>query len=400
MTNPMQLQGWISGILRRAVRAALGLAVLLAGVATQSAQGQTYSVLYSFGGKHGKWPLAGLVRDGKSNLYGTTANGGASIFGTVFKLDSTGKEKVLYSFCPGGSPCSDGCYPDTGLVRDKAGNLYGTANCGDYGFGAVFKLDMIGTLTVLYSFTGGADGNYGDLVRDEAGNLYGTTEGGGAYSFGTVFKLNTTGKYTVLYSFAGGQDGADPIGGLVLDSKGNLYGTTAAGGGGTYGTVFKVDTIGKETVLYRFKGPPDGSGPNGDLVRDEKGNFFGTTVSGGDYDNGAIFRLSASGAETVLHSFTFGADGRNPVAALVRDRAGDFYGTTLNGGISGCNGYGCGVVFKLDTTGAYTVVHRFTGGTGGASPYANLILDQAGNLYGTTSTGGDRHAGTVFKLSP
>ena len=402
MTNPMPVQAWISGIRLRAAQAALALAVVLAGVATQPAQAQTYSVLHSFGGKHGKWPLAGLVRDREGNLYGTTANGGSYFAGTVFKLNSMAEEKVLYSFCPGVS-CSDGCAPETDLLRDKVGNLYGTASfCGAYGAGTVFKLDTLGKLTVLHNFTGGKDGGtpYGDLVRGEEGNFYGTTEVGGAYSYGTVFKLDRTGKYSVLYTFSGGQDGADPIGGLVLDSKGNLYGTTAGGGGGAYGTVFKVDVTGKETVLYRFKGPPDGYGPLRDLVRDNAGNLFGTTVSGGDYDNGAIFKLDASGAETILYSFTGGADGSNPVAALVRDDAGNLYGTTEYGGNSGCDGYGCGVAFRLGTNGSYSVLHTFSGGAGGANPSSSLILDPAGNLFGTTYKGGGRQVGTVFKLTP
>jgi uncharacterized repeat protein (TIGR03803 family) len=402
MAKPEQHRCWISSL--ALAGAGLALALVLVGVAAESAQAQTYSVLYSFGGRHGKWPLAGLVRDGKGNLYGTTVNGGAYLYGTVFKLDSTGKEKVLYSFCPGGYPCSDGCYPDTGLRRDKAGNLYGTVwNCGAFGYGAVFKLDMTGKLTLLHSFTGGADGKapYAGVVQDEAGNLYGTTAGGGAYSWGTVFKLDEAGTYTVLHSFAEGQDGASPSGDLLRDSEGNLYGTTFAGGDGNSGIVFKVDATGRETVLYRFKGWPDGWSPNGALVRDNKGNLYGTTTVGGDHDNGTIFKLDTRGAETVLYSFTGGADGSQPYAGLVRDKAGNLYGTTAYRGNTGCHHrYGCGVVFELDTTGAYTVLHTFAGGADGGNSFANLILDRAGNLYGTAAVGGTRHGGTVFKLAP
>ncbi|MGA8493494.1 MAG: choice-of-anchor tandem repeat GloVer-containing protein [Terriglobales bacterium] len=386
------------GIALRAVSAALALAVVLVPavvvvvLAAPSAQAQTYSVLYSFKGYHGKNPYAGLIQDKKGNLYGTTSVGGAYNLGTVFELKTTGKEKVLYSF----TSRATGTNPWAGLVRDSDGNLYGTTkHGGTYNYGVVFKLDTTGAETVLHSFTGkdGAEPQ-GGLVRDSAGNLYGTTLFGGGGG-GVVFKLDTTGAETVLYSFLGGADGGNPPAGLVRDSAGNLYGTTTWGGTYWVGVVFKVDTTGAETVLHSFTGGADGGEPYAGLVRDSAGNLYGTTYYGGASGAyGAVFKLDTTGAETVLYSFTGGADGGQPLAGLVRDSAGNLYGTTREGGA-----YSNGVVFKLDTTGVETVLYSFEGGAGGF-PEAGLLRDSAGNLYGTTQAGGAYNHGLVFKITP
>src|SRR5271157_3231541 len=289
MNRRAQHRSWILGIHGRAAGAALALAMMLvpAVLAPGSAQAQTYteSVLHSFpGSPDGANPYAGLVRDAQGNLYGTTVNGGAQAKGTVFKVDATGNETVLYSFTGAGG---DGANPEAGLVPDAQGNLYGTTYAGGASnAGTVFKVDTTGNETVLYSFTGaGGDGAgpTGLLVRDAQGNLYGTTVFGGASGKGTVFKADATGNETVLYSFTGaGGDGANPEAGLVPDAQGNLYGTTDAGGASNAGTVFKVDTTGNETVLYSFTGAGgDGAGPTGLLVRDAQGNLYGTTVFGG-----------------------------------------------------------------------------------------------------------------------
>jgi uncharacterized repeat protein (TIGR03803 family) len=263
----------------------------------------------------------------------------------VFEVDTTGKETVLHTFRPGRS--KDGSYPTGGLVRDAKGNLYGATSAGGAtGNGTVFKLDKTGKETVLYSFcpmkncADGASPN-GDLVRDPSGNLYGTTTTGGYYSYGVVFKVSETGKETVLYTFTGGADGGEPAAGLVRDAAGNLYGTTPESSPGA-GVVFKVSETGKETVLYTFTGGADGSIPRARLVRDSAGNLYGTTFYGGSH-YGVVFKLDTTGKETVLYTFTGGADGRNPEAGLVRDAAGSLYGTTVLGGFS----YGYGVVFEL-----------------------------------------------------
>src|ERR1035438_8071215 len=294
MNNPMQHRSWILGICGRAAGTALALAIMLvpAVLATRSAQAQTYtfSVPHSFTGPpDGGIPYAGVVWDAQGNLYGTTSGGGASAYGTVFKLDTTGNETVLYSFTGTGT---DGLDPQGNLMRDAKGNLYGTTVQGgvgctaEDGCGTVFKLDTAGKETVLHDFTGSPDGSssFSGLVRDTQGNLYGTTAAGGDNACkngcGIVFKLDATDHETVLYSFTGGTDGGSPQGNLVRDAQGNLYGTSGGGASG-YGTVFKLDASGKETVLYGFTGATKGDGayPSGSLVRDAQGNLYGTTSS-------------------------------------------------------------------------------------------------------------------------
>lgn len=418
MTSSVQHENWIAKIMWHTVSSALVLVALLAPtiIATPSAQAQTYTVLHTFrGGKDGSNPQAGLVGDATGNLYGTTYAGGTYGVGTVFKVSRTGKERSLYIFTAG----ADGSSPAAGLLRDPAGNLYGTTRQGgDFGYGAVFKVNPNGNQTVLHSFTG-VDGSYpyGGLVRDPVGNIYGTTFTGGASGFGTVFKLDTAGNETVLHSFTGA-DGMSPLGGLVRDPVGNLYGTTAAGGGDPMcaagngcGIVFKLDKTGKETVLHVFN-MADGSNPLGALIRDAAGNLYGTTANGGDltcnagFGCGTVFKLDANGAETVIYTFTGGADGAAPFAGLARDPAGNLYGSTYFGGDLTCSPpSGCGTIFKVDTIGAETVLHSFTGLDGG-HPYASVIRDPAGNLYGTTSRGGDLRCnhpngcGVVFKITP
>ena len=405
--------------------AALTLLVVLGRVLVMAPSAEahadaTFTVLYSFKWDFadGAFPYAGVVLDAAGNLYGTTYWGGASGLGTVFKLDTTGAETVLHSFNGG-----DGSNP-ADLIRDANGNLYGTTQFGGASdAGTVFKLDTTGAETVLHSFVGPpTDGlrPIAGLVRDAGGSLYGTTLAGGSSSncgggCGTVFRLDTTGTESVLHNFVGSPtDGAFPYAGLVRDAAGNLYGTTKSGGSSSNcsdgcGTVFKLDPTGKETVLHSFNGEPsDGSTPTGDLVLDAAGNLYGTTWFGGSSKRctlgcGTVFRLDTTGAETMVHSFAKKRrDGKFPYAGLVRDAAGNLYGTTVQGGASNnCVG-GCGTVFRLDTTGGETLLHRFVGGsppTDGERPTAGLVRDAAGNLYGTSPNGGAVGVGTVFKIS-
>jgi uncharacterized repeat protein (TIGR03803 family) len=233
-----------------------------------------------------------LVRDSAGNLYGTTLQGGASDVGTVFKLDPAGTETVLHSF---GANVDDAYYPFGGsLILDSAGNLYGTTWYNSQS-GTVYKLAPDATETILHSFTtGSGDGElpYGTLVRDATGNIYGVTTYGGAFGFGTVFKLDANNTETVLYSFSGsGGDGAIPGGGLVRNRAGNLYGTTNSGGSSYLGTVFKLDSNGTETILHNFSGR-DGRLPELGLVRDSKGNLYGTAQYGGAYGGGVVFKIA------------------------------------------------------------------------------------------------------------
>jgi uncharacterized repeat protein (TIGR03803 family) len=409
MMSAMQHRG-ISSMRGRTTRVAFALALVFGAelFVTQFAQAQTFSVLSSFtGSTDGGNPWAALIQDGAGNLYGTTEGGGSNGVGTVFKLDTSGTETVLYSFTAG----TDGGLPLAGLIRDEAGSLYGTTFFGGVfacGCGTVFTLDPTGKETVLYSFTGypvdGAD-PYARVVRDRAGNLYGTASSGGAYGDGVVFKLDTTGKQTVLHTFTGGPDGGFPLGDLILDGAGNLYGTTFYGGKGCAlgcGVVFKLNKAGKFTLLHTFSGTPDGDGPHAGLLRDAAGNLYGTTSNGGAHGWGTVFKLDKTSKETILYSFTGGADGgRTRGSGLVRDPAGNLYGTTFSGGGGTCQGYGagCGVVFMVSKSGKETVLHEFTGADG-AQPRAGLLRDKAGNLYGTTTKGGANDSGVVFKIAP
>jgi uncharacterized repeat protein (TIGR03803 family) len=388
------------------------------------AQAQTFRVLYSFNGPpDAQAPHSNLLLDGSGNIYGITFGGGSSYEGTAFKLNSSGKETVLYSFLSG-----YGNRPDL-VIQDAEGTLYGTTTYGgSYGQGAVFKLDQKENETVLYSFRGAAKSDGFDpigVVRDEQGNLYGTTglggEAGGCYGYGCgiVFKLDPAGKETVLYTFKGGADGGYPSGPIVRDAAGNLYGETAYGGDlSCYppygcGTVFKLDPAGKETVFHRFTGTGgDGEHPWAGLVADNKGNLYGATVEGGTGPNctsaengcGTVFKVDRTGKETVLHSFTGSGADFPPNASLALDEKGNIYGTTPNGGSQNC-GSGCGAVYMLNPAGKETILHEFVGGTEGATPLGGVTLDSAGNIYGTTALGGDlacnngAGCGTVFKLT-
>jgi uncharacterized repeat protein (TIGR03803 family) len=379
------------------VALALVIAFLQIPVATPSADQPdvAFSLLYSFkGGTDGAVPN-GLLRDASGNLYGTTFSGGTSGKGTVFKLDATGVETVLYSFTGG----ADGSGPIAGLIRDAAGNFYGTTYSGGgmptCDCGTVFKLDMTGAETVLHRFTveEGA-GPQAGLIRDEAGNLYGTTYYGGAFDNGTVFKLDTTGAVTVLHTFTGRSDGGGPHGGVLRDAAGNFYGTTPYGGPRGSGTVFKLDTTGGETVLHNFLDQPDGKAPWAGLVGDAAGTLYGATQFGGTDGIGTVFKLDKAGRGAVLHSF-IGPDGVQPMAGLILDPIGNLYGTAYAGGAS--DG---GTVFKLDPFGTLTLLHGFHGGRrDGLNPQAGLVRDAAGNLYGTTPIGGAFNQGTVFKLT-
>jgi len=391
------------------------------------AQAQTLTVLYAFKGHgDGMFPSGVVFRESTGTLYDVTFRGGSFDYGTVFAVDAHRKETVLHSFWGG-----DGANPETALIQDDSGNLYGTTYDGGaleggncvHGCGTVFKLDKTGKLTVLYAFSGGADGGNpaAGLIRDREGNLYGTTTDGGdlgctgsGYGCGVVFKLDSNGNETVLHAFADWPgDGAQPSGGLIRDKAGNFYGVTTYGGASQaadWGTVYKLDPTGKETLLYSFTGGTDGGMPDGTLVRDAEGNLYGVADINGDprCQCGVVFKVDMTGKETVLYSFQGSPNGSQPLGGVIRDSVGNLYGATQFGGSgSGCGSLGCGIVFKLDTSGNETVLHSFTEGSDGAFP-GGLALDKSGNLYGNAANGGGsscgRYAqsgcGVVFKLTP
>ncbi|HTQ54809.1 MAG TPA: choice-of-anchor tandem repeat GloVer-containing protein [Bryobacteraceae bacterium] len=354
-----------------------------------------YSALYAFPNPRpddGDGPIGGVTGDPAGNLYGTTFTGGTVGGGTVYKLDPGGHETPLHSFGGG----ADGANPWAGVTRDTAGNLYGTAALGgSSNAGVVYKIDFAGNYSVLYSFTNGPDGGqpYSAVSVDAAGNIYGTTSQGGAYNAGVVFKLDPAGHESALYSFTGGSDGGDPFDGpVILDPAGNLYGTTSLGGAANVGVIFNLDTTGNETVMHSFTGGSDGAYPVA-LVRDSAGNLYGAAGAGGTGGAGVVFRLDAASNYSVLYSFTGGADGGSPLAGVIRDPAGNLYGTTSAGGAANL-----GTVFELDPTGNETVLYSFTGGADGGFPRAAVIRNSSGNLFGTAWQGGLRGGGVAFAI--
>ena len=414
----------------------LGMLVLAAIVMSRPAQAQNdkFRVLHTFHGRNGAFPGGSLVRDAAGNFYGTTIFGGKGCTyltvgcGTAFKLDKSGKQVWVHTFSG-----SNGSTPYAGLLLEKEGDhLYGTTyqggdtQCDTNGCGTVFKLDKDGRESLLYAFKGHPGDGSGPealLIEDSEGNLYGTTTMGGESDLGTVFRVGVARKETILYNFkgpvGGGGDGAYPVAGVISDAAGNLYGGTGAGGGGGKGVVFEVEKSGNETLLYSFSGGLDGAGPGEVLLMDLTGNLYGTTQDGGyavcGYHCGSVYELSPQGGwkETTLYTFCSLSnceDGEEPMRGpLVRDKHGNLYGTTNVGGKYTCttNGLGCGVVFKLNSSGKETVIYNFTGGADGAFPFSGLTLDSAGNLYGTATQGGDlkcaqgngQGCGTVFEIT-
>jgi uncharacterized repeat protein (TIGR03803 family) len=437
MAKPMQERCWISKMCVKAANIApMALVYALAfGMGlTPSARAQEYkeTFLYSFtGGADGNAPV-GVILGGNGTLYGTTEIGGdLSCFaplgcGTVFEVEKTGAVSVLHTFT--GQP--DGAFPTADLVMDSSGNLYGTTSEGGdtpcvgtgYGCGSVFELNPSGAETQLYSFNGPPDGVYPEgPVLDAEGNLYGVTIDGGTglchasdgvvFGCGTVYQL-VGGQYTSLYSLEGGARGKTP-GALVRGPEGTLYGTAVVGGKGDCyidagcGVIFELNPSGQGTVLYSFTGGADGGLPTG-LILGPGDTLYGVTEEGGNLECntgngdpgcGTVFKLTASG-ETVLYAFNGGTDGAFPDGSLVLDEAGNLYGTTAYGGDPTCQApSGCGTVFELDSTGQETVLYSFKGPPDGVTP-GGLVRDALGNLYGATILGGASGAGVVFKLVP
>jgi len=386
----------------------------------------TYRTVYEFSGSpDGAGPMSTLITDVAGNLYGTTTEGGTSDGGAVFVVTPTGVESVLHSFGPQNS-ARDGVGPQSGVIADADGNLYGTTlqgggGCGGHGCGVVYRIAPNGTETVLHKFRDKTDGHApsGGLLADGTGNLYGTTTLGGSgcnkLGCGTVFKISPDGSETLLYSFKGGSDGFLPYSGLIADSSGNLYGTTAGGGGSVCGqlgcgTVYRLSPDGSETVLYSFKGGNDGAAPYAPLIIDSQGNFYGTTSQGGGGCGGTgcgtIFKLAPDGTETILHAFHGGTDGAVPYSSLIMDKLGNLYGTTQQGGGAdkrGCfENFGCGTVFELAPDGTETILIAFDP-KHVQLPYGGLTATKQGHLYGTTEVSlshGTLKGGVVFEVKP
>jgi uncharacterized repeat protein (TIGR03803 family) len=402
------------------LRVALILALAL--FAIEGAAGQEERVLHNFSDKDGANPYSSLIADAAGNLYGTTSDGGSltctSGCGTVFeltpKVGGGWTEKTLHRFTENGM---DGVNPFAGLVFDASGNLYGTTGFGGmYNEGVVFEMSpRVGggwNEAVLYSFGAGTDGLVPEtsLIFDTGGNLYGATSYGGVYGVGTVFEVTPTAggtwTETVLHSFNDdGTDGTYPRAALTLDSSGNLYSTTNQGGSNGYGTVFELAPMAggtwSETILHSFNNNgTDGSYPYAGLTFDSLGNLYGMTALGGTYDAGAVFEMmpsDGSWTEAVLHSFNNnGSDRYEPQAGPIFDPAGNLYGTTSYGGA-----FNDGTVFELIPTGGGNWTEKLLrsfNGTDGSHSYGSLLIDASGDLYGTTLEGGAHGYGLVFEI--
>jgi uncharacterized repeat protein (TIGR03803 family) len=369
-----------------------------------------FRVLYNFCAEmhcaDGYDPEAGVIIDGAGNLYGTTARGGTKSHGVVFKLAPDGTESVLHVF----QGRQDGSHPMSDLIADATGDLYGTtADGGRKSFGTVFKLAPDGTEMVLHAFAGGSDGSQprAGLIADGNGNLYGTASAGGSNNCGVIYRLAPDGTETVLHSFGGGfNDGCNPAAALIADRHGNLFGTTANGGEGSAGVVFRLGRH-RETVLHSFCAKAecrDGANPVAALIEDRSGNLYGTAPFGDGCADvvfpdgcGVVFEVAPSGRETTLFPFNV-VGGADPSAALTADGKGNLYGTTLEGfgGNLPANRNGYGVAFKLGSDGSETVLHGFGTTEGGCFPGSRLLRDGHGDLYGTATSCGAHYGGTVF----
>jgi uncharacterized repeat protein (TIGR03803 family) len=399
------------GRLNAALILAVSFALTL--IAARPAEARTETVLYNFtGASDGGFPYAGLTPDGAGDFFGTTPFGGLRDrydgYGIVFELSPNGNggwnETVLYTFTGG----ADGGAPVGSVLFDSMGNLYGTACCGGAnGRGVVFELSRVETSwteTVLYSFAGGADGENPEtgLILDSAGNLYGTTLGCCGGQYGTVFELSPSGggwKEQVIYSVE-----TTSYANLSIDALGNIFGIGND-------SVFELSPNGRggwnPTVLHTFpSSPKDGDIPQGTLVWDKAGNLYGTTEYGGAEGVGTVYKLShvkEGWKEKILYSFKGGKkDGSNPFAGIVLDAAGNIYGTTVLGGKYG-DKYGDGTLFELKAPvgkGRYKErVFLSFDGRDGESPDGNLFLDGSGNIYGTTYYGGSSDFGVVFEVT-
>jgi len=316
---------------------------------------------------------------------------------------------VVYNFGSRSGGPANPIYSGT-VAQGRDGNLYTTSNSGGaHRAGAVFEVSPTGHLRVLYSFcsqAGCADGSgpYGGLTLGRDGNFYGTTFAGGNQILGTIFKMAPNGSLTVLHNFTGGNsDGALPEAAPIQGTSGNFYGTTPTGGSGNCGTVYRVTTSGAFTLLAAFD-TIHGCGPQGPLALGGDGNFYGTALAGGTNGDGVIFQVSPAGALTVLYNFD-GTHGREPYAPLVEGSDGSFYGTAYQGGTADA-----GVVFNITNSGTLTVLHNLNGTTDGGAPIAGLVQATDGNFYGTAALGGNnskncvaggiRNCGTLFQITP
>jgi uncharacterized repeat protein (TIGR03803 family) len=364
-----------------------------------SGYAQKFSVIYDFGSGGGQDPeqpsYSGIIAQGRDgNLYSTAPNSQEN-YGAAFKITSSGALTVLYSFTSG----ANGANPYSGLALGTDGNFYGTTELeGNNNAGTVFKITPGGQFSVLYTFTGGTNGSYPYAAPIQArdGNLYGTTAGDYDYgSYGSVYQLTPAGQFTTLFPFDRAH-GSNPYTPLVQGTDGNFYGVTLRGGNLNLGIVFKITSTGKLTVLYNFDGA-HGAHPFGPLMQATDGDFYGTTYSGGSHDSGVIFKIGRNGGLKVIHNFEGTGGGFYACTGLVQASDGSFYGTTHSGGP-----VDAGTVFRISPEGQYTVLYDFDG-TDGKFPLVTLTQHTNGTLYGDTEEGGTvscykENCGTFYSL--
>lgn len=347
----------------------------------------------SFGNGSGVYPYSGVSLDSSGNLFGTTRDGGASGYGTVYEIvKGSSVVTTLASFTN-----TNGSVPWSGVSLDSSGNLFGTTQYGGVNnYGVVYEIAS-GThnMTTLASFDSASGAYpYSGVTLDGSGNLFGATYRGGANGYGTVYEITKgSGAFSTLSSF-NGTNGALAYGGITLDGSGNLFGTTYTGGAGGSGTVFEI-TKGSSAItdLVSFN-ETNGARPTSDVVMDSSGNIFGTTISGGSTSYGIVFEI-AKGSSTLTNLYTFdGPSGAYPFGGVILDGSGNLFGTTKQGGV---NSYG--TVYKIAYgTHAFTSLASFNS-TNGDTPYGGVVLDSKGNLFGTTNGGGAYNRGTVFEIA-
>jgi len=378
-------------------------------------QAQSFTVILSFGGgPGGSLPIAGLIEDARGNLYGTTTDNGP---GSAYKLTHVQAGWTLSVLTRFGQNPLDGYLPLSGLTLGPDGAFYGTTwgggGGGSGGDGTVYRLNPAtsSSHSVIYRFSG-PDGYHpleAELTFDSAGNMFGTTSYGGSSGQGNVFELVRDGNQwteSVIYSFSGLTDGGEPDGKLLFDSAGNLYGTTYQDGDPVCicGVVYELSPSAggwNFRVLYTFRDRATGWWPEAGLVMDPAGNLYGTTTGGGPANAGTVFELSPAGSDwnfSTIYAFAGGGSASGPFSPVLLDAAGNLYGTTALDGA-----YAHGSVFKLTPTHSgwvFTSLHDFQSSPDGAYPYGNLVMDASGNIYGTTWEGGAYGDGTVWQFVP
>jgi len=396
---------------------ALCAAAVLLTTATWAAD--TTKLIYSFAGDNdGEYTDTELAIDAAGNLFGTSVQGGAFGGGTVFQLSPAGVHTVLYNFTGG----RDGGEPYKGVTLDAQGNLYGTAVTGgggscEGGCGVVFELKNSGgswDFSVIHTFSGADGSGPGSPVTiDKHGNVYGTTPTGGANGVGVVYQLKPdgTGRWRrhVIYTFTGGADGqGGSAGRLLVNDLGHLFGACTVGGVNGLGTVYELAPNPGQwrfTTLYAFKGARDGALPYGGLLFGKSGHLYGTTYYAGTHGLGTVYKLThhrnGTWTHAVLYSFKGGSDGASPISNVVADATGSLYGTTSDGGSPACS---CGVIFKMSQgpkgRWSESVVYRFPGTPNPGFAYNGMVGDDAGNFYGATVHGGSSNDGAIYKFTP